>query len=131
MGLELINELIVNPEKYYAHIDENKEKIITRKETLRAHTALSMKYFKQLWKEKEMDVIFDNFCKVLIGEDATDVIKNALRDMIFSVPIFHDFGKINPAFQNRKMKNKGISDNGEISGIISMNLQVFLNIFEV
>ncbi len=121
MGLELINELIVNPEKYYAHIDENKEKIITRKETLRAHTALSMKYFKQLWKEKEMDVIFDNFCKVLIGEDATDVIKNALRDMIFSVPIFHDFGKINPAFQNRKMKNKGISDNGEISGIISSN----------
>ena len=33
--------------------------------------------------------------------------------------VFHDLGKINPAFQNDKMKNREIQDNGRLSSLVS------------
>ena len=51
MGKEIIEEVVTNPEKYFAHFCERKDGSM-RRETLSDHTALTENYFDQLWEEK-------------------------------------------------------------------------------
>ena len=51
MGKGIMEEVVTDPEKYYAHVYEN-EVGDRKRETLIEHTALTENYFNRIWKEK-------------------------------------------------------------------------------
>lgn len=92
---------------FYAHIDEtNKDK---KKELLSEHTARVKYYFELIFKNKKLDKIFLNIENKFF-ENCSKRARNLFREMVLNAIILHDIGKLNPLFQNLKMKNKIIRD---------------------
>ena len=113
MYLELLNslrieDLILEDYKILAHIG-GKEK---KEESLKNHTELCKEYLKILYKEKDLGKIFLNFEKIFL-ENPNLEEENLFREMLLCTIVLHDVGKINPNFQELKMKNKLKIDMGE------------------
>lgn len=83
----------------YAHWKDDADK-----ETLKEHLNRCQKYFELLETEKGLSNVIERFALQLIP-NATSEILGFIYKMFCQVIIFHDFGKINPAFQKQKMKN--------------------------
>lgn len=82
-----------------AHTSDNK-----KSETLQEHTICCVKYFKRLAKDRRLEDIFDNFIRNFfdVNEEKS---KHLFKKLLANIIVFHDFGKINPAYQ-RRLKNK-------------------------
>ncbi|MEG2323504.1 MAG: CRISPR-associated helicase Cas3' [Anaerovoracaceae bacterium] len=85
----------------YAHCPNSKE---GKRETLEAHSELSLSYFNRLVKAKKLEPIFDNIISTYLGKDDKN-IKKICFDLLKYAVLFHDTGKINPEFQRNKMRN--------------------------
>jgi len=87
---------------YFAHLKQDK------KETLKAHTELVMKYFLQIVENNGLESIIDNLItKEVINLYSVEKIEiqNYIKLLFAASVYFHDFGKINPNFQREKMGN--------------------------
>ena len=93
------DKTIKNHEKYKSHIKNGAEK-----ETLCMHTERTFYYFTKIEKDQDIPRILNNIFSSLFGPISEDSLK-LLRSLFDAVPLFHDLGKINPAFQKEKMKN--------------------------
>lgn len=100
-----VNEIISDKHKFYAHLkeDSNFNEII-RKETLKEHTDLCVKYFYKVFNNKNLENIFLNFENNFFDSMSKNG-KKVFRKLLINTIAFHDIGKINPRFQNIKMKN--------------------------
>lgn len=112
MDIKTIECLIKDIDQYEAHISENNKGEIIKREKLLEHIRLTEGYFSDVWKEKGMEEFLERFCGRICPE-LTPEGKKCLKEMIRGIPLFHDVGKINPKFQNEKMKNYCIKDQGE------------------
>ena len=108
--MEIVYTLIKEIEKYHAHVAEDKEKEITRRELLTEHIDCTMKYFEELAREKQLDKMLERFVRQMFGELSMEGIQ-FLREMIRGISLFHDMGKINPDFQKQAMHNQQIAKN--------------------
>jgi len=100
-----INEIISDKHIFYAHLQEgNQSGKIVRKETLKEHTDLCIKYFYKIFNDKKLENIFLNFENNFLEEISYEG-KMVFRRLLINTIAFHDTGKINPRFQNIKMKN--------------------------
>lgn len=108
--MEIAYTLIKDIDKYHAHVAEDKEKKMIRQELLTEHIDCTMKYFKALVKEKQIDRMLECFIEHMFGELSVDG-NQFLSEMIRGIPLFHDMGKINPDFQKQAMHNKQIVEN--------------------
>ena len=99
MNEKILGSLIKSIDVYYAHIGEN-EKV----ELLEEHVERTCRYFKKLYHEKQVDKITGRILESVF-KNPSDAMKEFFNDMIFGVPIFHDYGKVNPSFQKNIMKN--------------------------
>lgn len=106
-----LSNLIIDNEKYYAHIDKE------RKEKLIDHIDLCNNYFLKLNDYKYLNKNFQSIENIYL-KDFSDDNKKLFRSLIINTINFHDIGKINPLFQEIKMKNK-ISDGKEFKEIKS------------
>lgn len=95
-----IEKLINYSEECYAHISVDGEE----KETLRAHTELSQKYWSRIFQKKHVDTIIKKFEKEYLGPISYEA-RILFETMIVNIVTFHDFGKINPKFQKNKMNH--------------------------
>lgn len=86
----------------YAHWKDDSDK-----ETLVEHLQRCGKYFQMLEKEKELSIVVKRFALKLLPNNP-DNIQSFIYKMFCNVVLFHDFGKINPAFQIQKTKNKKV-----------------------
>lgn len=111
-----VKNLIFNIENYDAHILEDKGEIIKR-ESLLDHIKLTDKYFKFLWREKYGKEIVERLYTKIVKETSEEG-KALIEELILGIPVFHDFGKINPKFQRDKMKNKRVERKNSISRIV-------------
>jgi len=97
-----IDDIINSNYQFYAHrIDETCD---GEKETLQDHTALCEKYFQKLNDSKSLEEVFNRITDRWFENcpaEATDIFSRMIQNTI----TFHDIGKINPLFQNDKMKN--------------------------
>lgn len=107
--VEEIYRFIKDIDKYQAHILEDEERRIVRRELLTEHIDCTVKYFEVLAKEKQLDKTIDKFVKVIFKELSEEGI-HFFREMIRGIPVFHDVGKINPDFQKQAMKNEKITE---------------------
>ena len=89
-------------EKYVSHIFQRMAK---EKETLREHTELCQKYWKEIVKRKKIDEIFQEFENVYL-EELSKESRNLFELMTVNIVSVHDLGKINPNFQSDKMHHK-------------------------
>lgn len=89
----------------YAHLPVNGEK----KETIVEHTRLCQKYFWKLAEEKNLKVVFDKFKSVYFPQMSEEA-EELFDILVVNTISFHDIGKINPSFQDKKMKNKWRQD---------------------
>lgn len=108
-GVEDIYRFIKEIDKYQAHIVEDEDKKIVRRELLTEHIDCTVKYFETLAEEKQLDKTIDKFVKVMFGK-LSEEGKIFLWEMIRGIPVFHDVGKINPDFQKQAMKNEKITE---------------------
>lgn len=110
-------------EKCYAHLPVNGEK----KETIVEHTRLCQKYFWRLVEEKNLNEVFDKFKNIYFSQ-VSDEAEELFDMLVVNVISFHDIGKINPLFQNKKMKNKwrqDIASDGNVGSKHSILSAVF------
>lgn len=107
MSIEELRDLIQDIDCYEAHIIEDDNHEIVKRETLQEHTELTVKYFRFIWKEKQMEEMLDRFLEQ-IRSGITPEARSFLKEMILGIPTFHDMGKINPEFQNRKLHNSKV-----------------------
>jgi len=94
----LIQEILPDSEKYYAHLKGDK------KETLSAHTKLVSDYFLSLVNEHKLEEIIDSLIAG-ISKKSSGKMNLIIKKLFFRSLLFHDLGKINPNFQYDKMKN--------------------------
>lgn len=107
-------DILKNLNRYKAHKKSKDNEIIY--ETLLAHTELTNKYFFKFWQSKNSDEIFDRFCDVFWQKENIDnklknKAKDLLKEIIMTIPIFHDIGKVNPNFQLMKLKVNDFKEN--------------------
>ena len=102
-----IDQFLNKKYKFYAHIDENDSK--KEKETLKEHTDRTKYYFELIFKNKKLEEAFTKIENTFFYEYSKD-LRKIFREMLINTVILHDIGKLNPLFQNQKMKNKIIKD---------------------
>ncbi|MFR2845666.1 MAG: CRISPR-associated helicase Cas3' [Hungatella hathewayi] len=93
-----LNDVLNFEEPIYAHICEGKNA-----ETLQQHTKLCQKYYKKLMDTKMLKLILGRFLQRYM-ENCTKEAELFFWEMLEGSIIFHDTGKINPAFQRERMK---------------------------
>ena len=94
-----IEKYVKDKNKILAHISD-----IKNPETLLEHSDLVIKYFKKIYEDKNLEIIFDKFSDKFFGENK--IIKKFWNEMIVNTIYMHDIGKLNINFQIDKMKNK-------------------------
>ncbi|TJX13721.1 CRISPR-associated helicase Cas3' [Tissierella creatinini] len=98
-----IKDIINNLDSYRAHsrdTDGHEEY-----EGLYEHLELTHKYYSKIYKEKELEQVFDRiYNNLFTSED----FKPLYYSMISATIYCHDLGKINPRFQKEKMNNENI-----------------------
>ena len=114
MEADILKNLVKNLNRYKAHKKSKDNEIIY--ETLLADTELTNKYFFKFWQSKNSDEIFDRFCDVFWQKENIDnklknKAKDLLKEIIMTIPIFHDIGKVNPNFQLMKLKVNDFKEN--------------------
>lgn len=99
---EPLLRILKDRDKYYAHTHISKPY-----ETLDQHLKLVVRYFLKLIEEHHLEPIIDAFILDGIPENITNKEKvgNYIKEAFFLTILYHDFGKINHLFQEKKMKN--------------------------
>ena len=98
-----IKKYIKNIDNIYAHISDNES---NKLETLFEHSKLSIKYTEFIIKEKGLNRILDNIEKTMFNKETPSVVIDFFKEAMLNTIYCHDLGKINKAFQIKKMKNK-------------------------
>lgn len=106
-----ISEVLLQDEKIYAHISEKRRDGTAAGQTdpeeperLSEHIERCFYYFQALCREKNLTKTFDRMREELLPA-VTDAAADLFREMVVNTVIFHDMGKMNPAFQRIKMHN--------------------------
>lgn len=95
----LLSEFEVD-ERYLAHTSKS-----FPKETLIAHSKLTLKYYEKIVKNKYLDSIIDNLIEQIDSRNS-----KLIKEMFVNAIYLHDLGKKNPCFQAKKMNNPHFSD---------------------
>jgi len=98
-----ISSILPDHARYKAHRPSNGEE--KDKETLIEHIELVNDYALLLIEEHHIEPIIDNIIEELVKEFKNSVlVGNWVKKLFFSAIIYHDYGKVNPNFQVKKME---------------------------
>lgn len=103
-----IRDFVAEHENIWAHISEDNEK---REETLEEHSDLVYSYYEELRTKQSIEDIIHNIIEKLIISDTLSYIeemKSLVRECFDGAILLHDIGKVNPAFQRKRMKNQEV-----------------------
>jgi CRISPR-associated endonuclease/helicase Cas3 len=106
-----ISERLINQDILYAHIDDSKAKVERKApETILEHSQRTVHFFSRLVDEKGIGEIIINIIESLKikGSIIDEETKKLISEMFVNAVFMHDLGKINPAFQVKKMKNTAV-----------------------
>lgn len=95
-----VEQLINCSEQCFAHLSEDG----TQKETLKEHTEQSQKYWLLIAKNKCIDEIMERF-EAEYFDNLSQDCRDIFEEMTVNIVTMHDLGKVNPAFQKKKMDN--------------------------
>ena len=93
-----LEQIILNCEKYFAHISVDG----LHKETLCEHILLTQSYFFKLIEKHYLEPVILNLISGITDEKS---LQDFIAEIFVRAVVAHDFGKVNPYFQNNKMDN--------------------------
>lgn len=98
-------ELIKNQDILFAHKDDNG---IKKPEKLTEHLERTFYFYGKLCEHKHIDEVVDNIISNLTydGECLNEKCRKFVKELFENAVYLHDMGKINPAFQFKRMGNK-------------------------
>ncbi len=100
--METITRLLSESEKYWAHISPKGTSCDP--ESLEEHSSLVLKYTNSLVEGFSVNTCIEKLIRGCIQGDNPILVQKLVK--LFSASIYyHDLGKINPNFQNKKMNN--------------------------
>ncbi len=107
-----IEDSIIDGDHLYAHKDDSKNPIENKKkpELISEHLERTLYFYNKLDKEKHVGDVVHNiiynlkFKEEVIGKKQAELIEELFVNAIY----LHDMGKINPAFQCKKMNNNNV-----------------------
>lgn len=102
-----LSDFICDIDNYEAHILEDDDNKIQKRESLLDHISLTVKYFEKIWEMKHANEMLGRFLEQVCGSMTPEAV-SFWGKMVSGIPNFHDIGKINPEFQQKKMKNDRI-----------------------
>ncbi len=85
-------------------------------ETLGEHIMRCNKYFNKILQDKNLKKVIFGYADKLSFAD-TEKDKELLYELFYQMIIFHDTGKVNPAFQKEKMNNPCFKNDEYIYGL--------------
>jgi|AntAceMinimDraft_17_1070374.scaffolds.fasta_scaffold01176_4 CRISPR-associated endonuclease/helicase Cas3 len=109
---ELLNieNILENPDKYFAHTHQNEPK-----ETLIQHTQKVKEWTLILIETHHLDLVANKLIySFTYKQNYISNFGNLIKKIFFNAIVFHDFGKVNPNFQVEKMKNEFFNPDKEI-----------------
>jgi CRISPR-associated endonuclease/helicase Cas3 len=92
-----LTDYIKEPNRFHAHIKRG-----IKAETLEEHSLLTLKYFKDIVRQKNLDSSLDNLGKEFLK--STEAF-SLWKEMLYSVMSLHDLGKVNINYQSKKLLN--------------------------
>ncbi|MFW6275196.1 MAG: CRISPR-associated helicase Cas3', partial [bacterium] len=95
--------ILSDSKKYLAHLPKQNES--KSAETLSEHSELVLDYAKKICRKFGLTQVITTLIDSSLNENSSGKLKLILEDMFFQTIYFHDFGKINPNFQRKKMHN--------------------------
>ena len=98
-SVDMLKTVFREQDSHYAHLSSDGGK----KETLIEHTILVQKYFLKLLKVHQLESVIYSLITLLTDDT---LIREFVLELFVKSIISHDFGKVNPEFQNIKMNNK-------------------------
>ncbi|NLY61922.1 MAG: CRISPR-associated endonuclease Cas3'', partial [Clostridiales bacterium] len=101
---QLLDIEILKREDLWAHTREGK-----KNETLLEHSQLCIDYFNEYCRHKGIDEIVQNLIRTC---GCNDIEANIIYDMFVNAIYLHDIGKVNPAYQARRLNNPMFKNNG-------------------
>jgi len=100
---KLLNvEHLINDKNIWAHTSE-----VKRSETLEEHSKLCLKYYNKYCEIKGIENIVLNTIKACGCNDSE---MYGIYNIFVNAIYLHDIGKINPYFQNKRLKNPSYKD---------------------
>lgn len=114
MDEQILNVMIKNVEKYYAHTKKNDQTNATEVELLTEHVERTVKYFRKISEQKDIYGFIERFENRIFGK-ISEPAKRFFGEMLQGVPVFHDIGKINVKFQRHLMENPQFSKEDALS----------------
>lgn len=90
---------------YYAHLP--KENLLKEPETLSEHLSLVVGYYFKLTEKHRLENVICQLISASIPNRFTNkqTLSEVVQNLFLKVIVFHDFGKVNHLFQEKKMKN--------------------------
>jgi len=105
---EQLEKLINNYSDYLAHLSSDEK----HKETLIEHLLLVQEYFLKLINVHQLESIIDKLISSISDDES---IRLFVEEIFTKSIVAHDFGKLNPLFQIKKMNNQVESFNHKLS----------------
>ncbi|ASZ11934.1 CRISPR-associated helicase/endonuclease Cas3 [Chitinophaga pendula] len=103
--LPALDSYLTAADKYYAHLPLPKTGGTTfAPEKLEEHIRLVNGYLQRLVDQHQLDIVIDTLIRDLAPGISVET-GNHIKQLFVNVIVFHDFGKVNTAFQVKKMKN--------------------------
>lgn len=96
-------EILKDNERYFAHLPQNEEE--RNAETLVEHSGLVSNYVEGICVEFGLKDIIKKLISSSVGKGVSTELCQIISLLFFQSIYCHDFGKINPNFQIRKMKS--------------------------
>lgn len=108
-----IEDSIIDGGHLYAHIDDSKNPVENKKkpELISEHLERTLYFFNKLDKEKHVGDVVHNIIYNLKfrGEIIEEKQAELIEEFFVNAVYLHDMGKINPAFQYKRMNNNNVN----------------------
>lgn len=108
-----LEEQVSNIDEIYAHLKDD------RREKLKVHMDLVYKYFLKICKDKNLNGVFLKIQNSFFKNSNPEVI-NLWKELLCNSIYMHDIGKINSAFQLKKMQNEKFKGESQVNSKHSM-----------
>ncbi|MCW5921200.1 MAG: CRISPR-associated helicase Cas3' [Saprospiraceae bacterium] len=108
-AMRVENGLLVNAEKYLAHIPKPGDPADKKAETLGEHLDLVLGHARKICELHGLDAVVERLTRQLVEslkfDDPSAAVEWALTFFVNTIA-FHDFGKVNEHFQTKRMQNE-------------------------
>lgn len=119
-----IDKILINADKYYAHIPPKHSSQGLQPETLKQHIELVLEKFELLSEAHSIDLVINSLIHSVLVDyqlEHDEDVGNYIKKLFVNTVVYHDYGKINENFQAspEKMNNSFFKGKERFQSVLS------------